>query len=146
MKRITSVGLLATFLVSLSSLAQDYPSRRITLLVGYSAGGPVDVAARLLAERLRDSLNQPVIVENRIGGGPLLSFETVNRTPAAIAVWTAVAMELAAAETPEELLRRLNSGSHHTLDMPAAMAMAAHDLFLNLIKIDVAAKRASAQP
>ena len=78
MKRITLAGLLATFLVSLSSLAQDYPSRRVTLLVGYSAGGPVDVAARLLAERLRDSLNQPVIVENRIGGGPLLSFESVK--------------------------------------------------------------------
>jgi tripartite-type tricarboxylate transporter receptor subunit TctC len=82
MRRILSAGLLGVLSVSLSCLAQDYPSRRITLLVGYSAGGPVDVSARLLAERLRERLKQPVIVENRIGGGPQLSFEsTKNAAP-----------------------------------------------------------------
>jgi len=82
MKRFQLTGLLAAFLLSAfwsaSSAAQDWPSHRITLLVGYAAGGPVDIAARLFAERLRDSLGQPVVVENRIGGGPLLSFESVR--------------------------------------------------------------------
>jgi tripartite-type tricarboxylate transporter receptor subunit TctC len=69
--------LFATLLAS-TCLAQDYPTHRISLLVGYSAGGPVDLTARVIAERLRDNLNQPVVVENRIGGGPLLSFESVK--------------------------------------------------------------------
>lgn len=76
MKRIVTSLLL--LLCAQAAPAQDFPARRITLLVGYSAGGPVDFAARLVAERLKDRFNQPVIVENRIGGGPLLSFESVK--------------------------------------------------------------------
>jgi tripartite-type tricarboxylate transporter receptor subunit TctC len=76
MKRFVALLLLVG--CAAPAAAQDYPSRRITLLVGYSAGGPVDVAARLVAEKLKDRFGQPVIVENRIGGGPLLSFESVK--------------------------------------------------------------------
>jgi tripartite-type tricarboxylate transporter receptor subunit TctC len=78
MKRIMRAAWLAALLLSASCFAQDWPSHRILLLVGYAAGGPVDIAARLFAERLRDTLNQPLVVENRIGGGPLLSFESVK--------------------------------------------------------------------
>jgi tripartite-type tricarboxylate transporter receptor subunit TctC len=46
-----------------------YPNRPITLVVPLSAGGTADILARIVAEKLRDVLGQPVIVENRAGGG-----------------------------------------------------------------------------
>jgi tripartite-type tricarboxylate transporter receptor subunit TctC len=50
-----------------SATAQDYPSRPITMIVPGGAGGTPDVIARILAERLRTTLGQPVIIEN-VGG------------------------------------------------------------------------------
>jgi tripartite-type tricarboxylate transporter receptor subunit TctC len=47
--------------------AQTFPTRPITLVVPFPAGGPMDVVGRVLAERMRDSLGQPVVIEN-IGG------------------------------------------------------------------------------
>jgi tripartite-type tricarboxylate transporter receptor subunit TctC len=47
--------------------AQTYPARPITLIVPYPPGGPTDVLARLLAEQMRSSLGQPVIIENVAG-------------------------------------------------------------------------------
>ena len=47
--------------------AQSYPSRPITMIVPFGAGGTNDVAARILAERMRQSLGQPIIIEN-VGG------------------------------------------------------------------------------
>ena len=49
--------------------AQAYPTRPITIVVGMAVGGATDVIARLLAERIRQSLGQPVIVENVTGAG-----------------------------------------------------------------------------
>ena len=49
--------------------AEDFPTRRVTLVVAYSAGGPVDVVARVFAERLAQRWGVPVTVENRTGGG-----------------------------------------------------------------------------
>jgi tripartite-type tricarboxylate transporter receptor subunit TctC len=67
----------AAVLPSVSRIAwsQTYPSRPITLIVSYPAGGAVDTPARIIAERMRLSLGQPVIIENvsgasgRIGAG-----------------------------------------------------------------------------
>src|SRR5262245_3754988 len=47
--------------------AQAFPSRPITIVVAFPAGGPSDTPARMLAERMRASLGQPVIVENITG-------------------------------------------------------------------------------
>ena len=49
--------------------AQAYPSRPITIIVPFPAGGPTDTLARILSERMRVSLGQPVIVENVTGAG-----------------------------------------------------------------------------
>jgi tripartite-type tricarboxylate transporter receptor subunit TctC len=49
--------------------AQAYPSRQITMIVPFSAGGPADTVARVMAERMRTSLGQMVIIENITGAG-----------------------------------------------------------------------------
>jgi tripartite-type tricarboxylate transporter receptor subunit TctC len=83
----TSVAraLLAT-LVLLStigaSVAQDFPSRAVRILVPYSAGGTSDTAARLVAEPLSRQLGQPVYIENRGGAGGLSGTEAFFNMPA----------------------------------------------------------------
>ena len=49
--------------------AQTYPSRSITIIVPFSAGGPTDALARVLGERMRQTLGQPIVVENVTGAG-----------------------------------------------------------------------------
>jgi tripartite-type tricarboxylate transporter receptor subunit TctC len=54
------------------AMAQDFPSKTITIVVPFSAGGGVDTVARLLAEKLRGSLKQNVIVDNKAGGSGMI--------------------------------------------------------------------------
>jgi tripartite-type tricarboxylate transporter receptor subunit TctC len=69
------------FLPSLSP-AQDYPKKPITLVVPFASGGGVDAMARLLAEKLRASLGQSVIVDNKPGASGMLGALAVVRAPA----------------------------------------------------------------
>src|SRR5437016_845985 len=62
-------GAIVSPAVSRIARAQAYPSRPITLVVPYPAGGPTDTIARLIAERMRVSLGQPIVIENVSGGG-----------------------------------------------------------------------------
>jgi tripartite-type tricarboxylate transporter receptor subunit TctC len=59
--------------------AQAYPSRPITLVVPFPAGGPVDTLARFLAERMRAPLGQPIVIENIGGAGGSLGVGRVAR-------------------------------------------------------------------
>jgi tripartite-type tricarboxylate transporter receptor subunit TctC len=59
--------------------AQTYPSRPITLIVPYPPGGSTDVAARILAERMRPILGQPIIIENVGGAGGSIGLGRVAR-------------------------------------------------------------------
>src|SRR5689334_11728688 len=59
--------------------AQAYPSRPINIVVPFPAGGATDVAARILAERMRASLGQPVVVENVSGAGGTIAVARVAR-------------------------------------------------------------------
>jgi len=59
--------------------AQGYPSRPITMIVPYSAGGPTDTLARILSEHMRTSLGQTVIVENVTGAGGTIGVGRVAR-------------------------------------------------------------------
>jgi len=65
--------------LSVPTDAQPFPSRPISLVVPYAAGGNVDVSARALQAGLGNSLNQPVVVENRPGGGGTIAGQYVAR-------------------------------------------------------------------
>ncbi len=70
MRHLISAVAFAASLASIgSATAQVYPSRPITIVVPFAAGGPTDTIGRLLAERTRSSLGQTVIVENATGAG-----------------------------------------------------------------------------
>ena len=72
-----SGALLAFASISVAAAAADYPTRPVKLVVPYAAGGPTDVAGRLIAQALRAPLGQSVYVENRGGGGGTLGTELV---------------------------------------------------------------------
>jgi len=61
------------------AVAQQYPSKPIRLVVGYSAGGGNDLIARIVAARLQSKLNQPVIVENKPGAQSIVAAEFVAK-------------------------------------------------------------------
>jgi len=68
----------ATF--STTTPAQDYPSRPVTLIVPYAAGGSIDLIARILAEGLTARLNQTFIVENKPGGNGTIGIGIVAKS------------------------------------------------------------------
>jgi tripartite-type tricarboxylate transporter receptor subunit TctC len=70
----------ALFVMPFVAAAQDYPKRPITIIVPFSAGGGTDNIARQLGKDLSDSLGQPVIVENRGGGGGAIASRYVAKS------------------------------------------------------------------
>jgi tripartite-type tricarboxylate transporter receptor subunit TctC len=61
--------------------AQTFPTRPVTLVVPFPAGGPMDVVGRVLAERMRDTLGQPVVIENIGGASGSIGVGRVARAP-----------------------------------------------------------------
>jgi tripartite-type tricarboxylate transporter receptor subunit TctC len=74
-----AIALAVELLVAGPANAQIYPARPVTVVVPFAAGGPTDVLARVLAERMRTSLGQPVLVENVIGAGGAIGLGRVAR-------------------------------------------------------------------
>lgn len=62
--------------------ADQYPSKPITIMVPFSAGGTTDILARLLGQRLSQKWGQPVVIENRAGAGGNIGTAVVARAPA----------------------------------------------------------------
>jgi tripartite-type tricarboxylate transporter receptor subunit TctC len=61
--------------------AQAYPSRPIRLIVGFPAGGPTDITARLIAQWLSERLGQQIVIENRAGAGSNIAVEATIGAP-----------------------------------------------------------------
>jgi tripartite-type tricarboxylate transporter receptor subunit TctC len=78
MPKLTVGMVLLTIFANTSGAAQEvYPSRPITMIVPFPASGPSDVVARIVAERMRISLGQPVVVENVTGAGGTIALTRV---------------------------------------------------------------------
>src|SRR5262249_40228824 len=77
-----AAGAAALPAVSRFAWAQAYPTRQVTIIVGFPVGGGIDIDARLMAQWLSARLGQPFNVENRTGSGSALSTEAVVRAPA----------------------------------------------------------------
>jgi tripartite-type tricarboxylate transporter receptor subunit TctC len=74
-----AVALPATFH---NARAQPYPARPVRMIVGFTPGGPTDIAARLIGQWLSERLGQPFVIENRPGAGSNIGTEAVvNSTP-----------------------------------------------------------------
>jgi tripartite-type tricarboxylate transporter receptor subunit TctC len=63
------------------AVAADYPTRPVRMVVGFAAGGPTDILARLMAQWLSQRLGQQFLVENRVGGAGNLATESVVKAP-----------------------------------------------------------------
>jgi tripartite-type tricarboxylate transporter receptor subunit TctC len=84
MNRTTRAALRASMLVwaaatALPAAAQDYPTRPITMIVPYPAGGGVDVMGRLIGQKLSVALGQQVVIENRGGAGGMIGTRDAAR-------------------------------------------------------------------
>ena len=76
-------GIAALALVAaLPAAAQDYPTKPVRIVVPFAAGGPADVYARFLAQRLQESLRQTFVVDNRPGAGSIIGTDAVAKSPA----------------------------------------------------------------
>ena len=76
-----AVSLLAAFSAS-PSFAQEYPNHAVRIIVPFGAGGPADVAARLIGNVLQESFGQPFVIENRTGAGGVIGTVEAAKSPA----------------------------------------------------------------
>src|SRR5262245_43081743 len=80
MKKIIFGVVVAVFAAgSVTASAQSYPTRPITMIAPFPAGGPSDTIARILSEPMRQALGQPIVVENVAGAGGNLGVGRVAR-------------------------------------------------------------------
>ncbi len=74
------IAALALALVVPFASAQDYPSKPVRIIVPFAAGGPADVYARFIAQRLQESLGQTFIVDDRPGAGSIIGTDAVAKS------------------------------------------------------------------
>src|SRR5258706_13795737 len=74
-----AAGAATLLVVSRIAPAQTFPSRPVTIVVPFAAGGPIDTLARVLAERMRAPLGQPVVIENVSGAAGSIGVGRVAR-------------------------------------------------------------------
>jgi tripartite-type tricarboxylate transporter receptor subunit TctC len=79
----TVTGFIAFCLLALlpAAAADNYPSRPVHFIVGFTAGGPTDIVARIIGEWLSDHLGQQFVVENRAGSGGMIAANAVVNAP-----------------------------------------------------------------
>lgn len=92
---VAATALLAGVASTGTNAQSEYPTRQITVVMPYAAGGPTDVAVRAVVRRMAEDLKQPVVVENKPGGGAMLGSQVVaNARPDGYTLLTAVIASL----------------------------------------------------
>ena len=87
-RRSVAFALLSALLVAPAAAQQasgdaaNYPNRAIRIIVPFPAGGPSDVVARIIAQKLSEDWSQPVLVENRVGANTVIGAQIVAKAPA----------------------------------------------------------------
>lgn len=74
---LSALGLMA----GSAALAQTYPSKPIRMIVPFPAGGTTDIVARIVAQRMSESMGQPVLVDNKAGAGGAIGADLVAKAP-----------------------------------------------------------------
>lgn len=77
-----TLALSTTFMVGVTAAQTEYPTRPITMVLPFPAGGITDVLSRMVASEMSASMGQPIIVENKPGGGGQIAAAQVLRNPA----------------------------------------------------------------
>lgn len=147
MKRRHVLAALAAGLGTVAGVhAQSYPSRPIRVIVGYTAGGAVDIIARAIAQQLQAGLGQPVIVENKPGAGTNIANRALidsapdgytlmlaaNALAANVSLYQPAPYDLARDVTPVSLVGRV----------PVVLAVSASSEYTTLARLIAAAKAA----
>jgi tripartite-type tricarboxylate transporter receptor subunit TctC len=78
---LTAGACAAGLLQALPAAAQNYPNRPVRIIVPFAVGGPADVFARFIAQRLTEPLGQAFVVENRPGAGAVIGTDLVAKSP-----------------------------------------------------------------
>jgi tripartite-type tricarboxylate transporter receptor subunit TctC len=81
MAAFVATPIVATPILTTQCLAQGYPTRPITIIVPFGAGGPADVTARLIGNVLQEQFGQPFVVENRTGAGGVIGTLAAAKAP-----------------------------------------------------------------
>ena len=79
--QLTAISTLATGFAGKSALAQTWPDHPVTFVVGFAAGGPNDIVARIMGAWLAEYLGVPFVIEDRTGAGGMLAAQTVISSP-----------------------------------------------------------------
>jgi len=109
---VNKIVLLLALLLSGAAGAQSFPNKPVTLVAGFAAGGPTDTIARILAERMRQPLGQPVLVENTAGAAGSIAIGRVLRAApdgytVSIGHWSTHVVNGAIYQLPYDLLKDL---------------------------------------
>jgi tripartite-type tricarboxylate transporter receptor subunit TctC len=104
------VAIIACVAATVGAAAQTFPSRPVTLIVPYAAGGPTDTIARIVGERMARALGQPVVVENLPGAAGTIAAARVARAAPdgytlSIATWSSYVVSPAIYQLSYDVLR-----------------------------------------
>ncbi len=81
-RALASLLVAAAAIAPLHAVAQQFPAKPVKIVVGYSAGGAVDIVARTLGQSMSASMGQPIVVENKPGAGTNIAVKSVIDAPA----------------------------------------------------------------
>ena len=79
-RRLRFLAVLIFSLISFQGIGQTFPSKPLRIIVPFPAGGTTDIAARIVAQRMQESMGQPVLVENRGGAGGTIGADAVAKS------------------------------------------------------------------